>query len=250
MDNVNVELIKFIQDNAKPSFVEVEGVTYQQGTNNQLCPIEKILEDSQVTKSSINVFSLESVLKYVVYNPDKLSISDLIIQISSYKQVLVLSELKNFGNRNIFLKADFLEPDKKLNTFVDMENFLININSTFQDTQELREFIQVVSSVRDFSESKLADDGISQVASTKAGIDLVSEKKLPKLVNLTPITTFLEVEQPKRPFLFRIKKGSNNDILFALYECDGGAYKNECLENIRNFFANNEGVKEKGIVII
>ncbi len=250
MDNVNVELIKFIQDNVKPSFVEVEGVTYQQGTNNQLCPINKVIEDSALVKKSLDSFSLRSVLTYITENPDNIPIKDMLIQISSYKQVLVTSRLRDYGNRDIYLKADFLESDKILNTFVDMENFLINIYSTFQDTQELREFIQVVSSVRDFSESKLADDGISQVASTKAGIDLVSEKKLPKLVNLTPITTFLEVEQPKRPFLFRIKKGSNNDILFALYECDGGAYKNECLENIRNFFANNEGIKEKGVVII
>lgn len=247
MDNVNVELIEFIQNNSKSSFVEIEGVTYNQRLDNSLTPIDKVLEESYRVEKSLKSNFLTGIVDYLQKNPDKLNLKDMIVRVEDYKSVFVESALRDYGSRLVYIETTFKEPDKRLNSFNDMENFLINLNSTFEDTEELREFIQIVSSVRDYNEKNISDDGVTQIASTKAGVDLVSEKRLPKFITLKPITTFFEVDQPRRPFLFRVKKNGSGDLAFALFECDGGAYRNNCIKRIKDYLLRS--LPEEVVVI-
>lgn len=59
---------------------------------------------------------------------------------------------------------------------------------------------------------------------------------VPNPVNLIPYRTFLEVQQPASDFIFRMK--SSCGVQCAILEADGGAWKNEAMNNIKEYLKN------------
>ena len=60
---------------------------------------------------------------------------------------------------------------------------------------------------------------------------------VPNPVILRPYRTFPEVEQPASSFIFRMKE--NDGVCCALFEADGGAWKNEAMRNIKEYLKEN-----------
>lgn len=58
--------------------------------------------------------------------------------------------------------------------------------------------------------------------------------RVPNPVELAPYRTFLEVEQPESQFIFRMKDGPR----CAIFEADGGAWRNQAITNIREYLKN------------
>ena len=80
------------------------------------------------------------------------------------------------------------------------------------------------------------------------GIASKSDAVVPNPVKLRPYRTFVEVEQPVSEFVFRMK--DNNGITCALFEADGGAWKNTAMRNIKNYLESElEDYKEQFTVI-
>lgn len=48
-----------------------------------------------------------------------------------------------------------------------------------------------------------------------------------------PYRTFTEVAQPMSNFIFRVKDNDRYGVTCALFEADGGAWKNEAKANIK-----------------
>ena len=59
----------------------------------------------------------------------------------------------------------------------------------------------------------------------------VESVEVPNPIDLQPFRTFLEVDQPTSAFVFRIDKAGR----CALFEADGGIWKNEAMENIKEY---------------
>ena len=75
---------------------------------------------------------------------------------------------------------------------------------------------------------------------------------MPNPVTLIPNRTFLEVEQPGREFVLRIKDSSGAPA-FMLVEAEGGLWKHEAMLNVKDFLANalaDETELMKNITII
>lgn len=81
----------------------------------------------------------------------------------------------------------------------------------------------------------IGDDGISQAATIKTGVATVEDVKIPNPVVLIPRRTFVEVEQPESQFVFRMQSGPT----CALFEADGGAWRNEAMLNIKKYLEAN-----------
>lgn len=77
----------------------------------------------------------------------------------------------------------------------------------------------------------MTDDGVSQVLTVKQGVSLAQNVTLQNPVPLKPMRTFSEVDQPESNFTLRV----NGDADVALFEADGGAWKNAAVANIKNY---------------
>lgn len=56
---------------------------------------------------------------------------------------------------------------------------------------------------------------------------LKEKGEIKPIVRLSPYRTFREIAQPESQFLLRIKTGDNGAVQAALFEADGGAWRNE-----------------------
>lgn len=94
----------------------------------------------------------------------------------------------------------------------------------------------------------LVDNGVSQVATVKEGAATLTKAEVPSPANLRPYRTFLEVEQPDSPFVFRINKYGH----CALFEADGGIWKHVAMERIHEYLTQslNEYVEKGSVTII
>ena len=61
------------------------------------------------------------------------------------------------------------------------------------------------------------------------------EAMVPNPVNLCPFRTFIEVGQPASSFVFRMRQNRDEGVECAIFEADGGAWKNAAMENIKEY---------------
>jgi len=78
---------------------------------------------------------------------------------------------------------------------------------------------------------QLGDDGVSQSITVKGGVARRENVEVPNPVILAPYRTFPEIEQPESRFIFRMRTGPQA----ALYEADGGAWRNEAMARIKDW---------------
>lgn len=191
--------------------------------------------------SPIRVNNLDSLIKYLIDNPDT-GISDKkIINVVDPTHVTVESSIfGKFKQREGYIFADYsdLLPDISFGRFVKLEEFIIMLKSKFIMTEDLEQIIKIVGNIQDENVTNYNDDGITQKVTTRTGIARVGDTSLPPKVNLVPFRTFIEVAQPKSEFLLRAKKGYDG-IEFALFEADGGAWKKEAINNISSYLSDN-----------
>lgn len=82
----------------------------------------------------------------------------------------------------------------------------------------------------------------------KQGVASKAEAIVPSPCVLKPFRTFPEVEQPASKFIFRMRDGMRDTVEAALFEADGGAWKNEARANISTYLC--EQLKETGVTVI
>jgi hypothetical protein len=66
---------------------------------------------------------------------------------------------------------------------------------------------------------------------TKFNLETLANVKVPNPVVLAPFRTFPEIKQPESKFIFRMQSGPRA----ALYEADGGAWRNEAMSGIKEY---------------
>lgn len=54
-------------------------------------------------------------------------------------------------------------------------------------------------------------------------------------MSLIPYRTFLEVPQPASDFVFRISEGRGGAPAFKLVAADGGLWKSQAVDNVKNY---------------
>lgn len=78
-------------------------------------------------------------------------------------------------------------------------------------------------------------DGVSQQAIIKTGVTTKDAAFVPNPVSLIPYRTFLEVPQPASDFVFRISEGRGGAPAFKLVAADGGLWKSQAVDNVKNY---------------
>ncbi|MCD5204534.1 hypothetical protein IV286_05935 [Enterococcus faecium] len=196
--------------------------------------------------NSLEVNSLTGLVDYLKSHPDYL-FSPLILHVESPILVKVLSPLNEDRKRECLVYAKAILDNFPFSRFMDSESFIINIMSLFDRTDDAEAIRACASSLRIEGGADIKDDGTSQVVAVKQGAT-VQQAKVPSPAILRPYRTFLEVEQPESPFIFRV----NDRADCALFDADGGLWKYEAMNNIKEYLATalQEEIEDGFIKII
>jgi len=192
---------------------------------------------------TLQVSNLTSVVEFLKGNIDDYD-GRLLVQVVSPYEVRVLTPLDPDRIRQEILRAVAILPNNiRYDSFVDTEQFNIMLQASFADKGDKALVLKFTGLIRDEAVKETGDNGISQKVTIKTGIASVGEAEVPNPVNLAPYRSFPEIDQVGSKFIFRMQEGPKA----ALYEADGGAWKNESMKRIKDYLKEN--LKELETVI-
>lgn len=236
--------IEKIIDLAKPNFETVYGETYCDK------PMHRFDNNVRV-KDHITMTTLTSLIDYIKSSVDRKCRPHL-VHIVSPTEVKLMSALDDDRERETLVVVKAEVPQFDFNRAIDHESFCIGVQSKFVDgPAEINDkalILKFAGTVKAGSVTEYSDDGVSQKATVKCGVSTLSEAVVPSPCMLMPYRTFIEVEQPRSTFIFRLSEGRDNDVYCALYEADGGAWKNEAKQNIYEYLT--EELKEYSDILV
>ncbi len=153
--------------------------------------------------------------------------------------VSVVSNVQGtFLTRIVFAAAKPVIPTFNFGQFLSHSEFMIALQSKFMDFGDKAQILRVMGTVREEAVKTSMDDGVTQKVTASAGIVLQSEVNVPNPVILKPYRTFLEVDQPPSQFVLRVRSDKAGDLpSAALFEADGGRWRNEAMANIAEYLA-------------
>lgn len=172
-----------------------------------------------------------------------------IIHVEDAGKVNLYSSVCNeYMDRQKFMTAEWAGNKFPFGQFMDAEKFNILLQTCFMETDDLKVIQQVVGNLRDEAVQNYGDDGVSQSVTIRTGIATVGQVRVPSPAKLRPYRTFLEVEQPASLFILRMREGGQ----CALFEADGGLWRETARKNIRNYFEYEleKMVSEHKVVIL
>lgn len=215
----------------KPEVVEIAGKTY--------CTKNLARYDKPNMADPIKATTLTSLVDYIKQNRHELR-DRMIIQVVSPTEVLLYSELLDERDREHLFRVNAVLPHFEYGREYEQEAFLVSMQSCFVDNEDRAAIAFLASNIVNTQQATFSDDGITQQAVVKTGITTKENAFVPNPVKLIPYRTFLEVQQPQSEFVFRISESSGRGgpmgaPLFKLVAADGGLWKNQAMENVKNY---------------
>lgn len=183
----------------------------------------------------ISATTLTSLVDYIKNSRDELR-DRMIIQIMDETRVVLYSGLLQERDRETLFESRTMLPEYYYNRGYKQEEFLIALQACFLPTEDREAVALMASNVTNTQEQAYSDDGVTQQATMRTGITTKENVIVPNPVRLMPYRTFLEVGQPESDFVFRI--GGKEAQEFKLIEADGGKWKSEAMQNIKDYLTN------------
>lgn len=217
------------------SEARIHNVTLPDGTIQTYSDKTLNLLKKDIPKAEyITMNTLTSLIDYIKGGIDTMAYK-MIIEVESPTEVTLYSPLDDNRKREYLVNVKALLPNFDFGTFMNQEKFCINLQSKFLDESDRALILKFAGTVEAGTVAEYGDDGITQKATIKTGIASKSDAVVPNPVRLTPYRTFLEVDQPASNFVFRIKQDKYEGVACALFEADGGAWKIEAKNNIKEY---------------
>lgn len=214
---INKEFIEKIEDMTGPKVIETVQGTF---SDKHLYRVENELAETIVLSS------LSGLAEMIKQEMNEYNLP-LFVRATSAERVHVFGAIRDDMQRErpFTAEAKFIGFD--FNEYISIENMIICLKSRFAPTEDRDYLVQLLGNITDQQSVQTKDDGITQSATVKSGIQLVGEQRIKPIVTLRPYRTFLETKQPESDFLIRLKDGRA-----ALFEADGGAWEREAVKNI------------------
>lgn len=253
MTDKNNSFVSDIRDiiEANPQIYEIEGEKYSSVN------LHRIDTEHHVSQLCFNDLSslVEIIKTEALAGPTKLfsqnecgGAKKVNIIINDPWSVTVCTTLGEKNNREYPYGTNAEKSPFMFGQSYDFEKFVIALRSMFMDNKGRKYILDLLKQVGSYDDYSIDDNGVMQNIKASSGIHLnAGEKTINPIVRLMPYRTFREVQQPESDFLFRVL----NDKCFALYEADGGLWKLEAKNNVRNYLAAAFGDEiEDGTVVI
>lgn len=185
---------------------------------------------------ALEVSTLTALVDYLKANVDTLSPEGLLIQVEGPARVSVLSKLTaEFAQRDCYLVTTPILPSYRFDYWMPTDTFIPMLQSTFKDAGHRNELLKLASGVRIESSADLKDDGVTQSVTARSGVARIEEVEIPSPCTLVPFSTFLEVDQPERLFVFRMRHPESGGVECTLIDADGGAWKQAAAVAVRDY---------------
>ena len=190
--------------------------------------------DNELRASAIQMNTLTSLVDYLKAGVDTMA-EKMLVQVVSPTKVRVLSMLDADRKREELVDVEAMIPDFEYGRYMGNERFIIALQSKFIDNDDRALLLKFAGTVKDESIAEYGDDGVTQKATVKTGITSVGDAIVPNPVKLRPFRTFVEVTQPESAFVFRMRQADGRGIECAIFEADGGAWKNVAMKSIKEY---------------
>lgn len=161
------------------------------------------------------------------------------IHIDNFNKVSVVALVSDAtdytANRQVVIEATPVEFQPfEFGRWMTQEDFVISARARFCDTPDLTEVLNLASTLTNEAILTSEDNGFTQKATAKAGLKQKENVTIKPVVSLAPFRIFPEVPQPISPFVFRAKV-ENEVPKLALFEADGGKWKNDAIKAIAQY---------------
>lgn len=194
----------------------------------------------------IGLRTLSSLVDYIHSGFD--SRENVFVHVDSPTIIRVFSSLDMDREREYLVTVEAEVPYFKFNQFMDHEEFCIALQSKFVNNPDRALLLKFAGTVEAGSVAEYGDDGVTQKATVKTGIASKGDAIVPNPVTLAAYRTFNEVEQPETQYVFRMKQDGSG-VRCALFEADGGAWRNEAMLNIKEYLVKEfEGVENLVVI--
>jgi hypothetical protein len=155
---------------------------------------------------------------------------------------------EKWRQREVFARATVSDNGFPFEREMSIEDFIINVQCNFQDNEEKKKVIDLVSSITASEVTTADDDGIAQEVVTKAAIGHKKSKvQLDPIVTLVPYRTFREVAQPSDKFLLRMHPQEGCLPRVSLRSAGGDMWENEAIGNVYEYL---KGIAPEGVAVI
>lgn len=193
------------------------------------------------------IHTLKGLVDYIDSEFDR-SEQALILHIKDEETISLNGELESDGGRERLVRVNAIVPHFHFDNYYDTEELNIALQSRFVQNNDRDVLLKVIGNIKEENVRGTGDDGVSQAVTIKTGVASANDVKVPNPVTLAPYRTFVEVEQPESDFIFRMKDGPRA----ALFEADGGAWRNKAIKNVREFLEEHlqEDIENGRITII
>lgn len=226
---------------------EVKSITAVDGNQYQFSnvPVDLVEPLKQPTAETLKIHTLTGVRDYLVNNKDDLALGKVQIYVASHAEVQVISELQGWHRqREVLVIANLNDifgerSGKSFGQWMTQEEMAIFLQSRFAVDEVRNNVLTAISKIVLDAAVEADDENLSQRVTVKAGISMREKMNLPSPVELAPYRTFPDVDQPKSPFILRVRKSPEKLAEIALFEADGGAWKSQAIANIKNWFSAN-----------
>lgn len=198
---------------------------------------------------SISVATLTGFVDFVNRNIDNLNLTGSYIAVvkdcGTVALESALSSEKRVRECLLFACLDSEMKGFPFGRFMPQEEFIIKLHSLFErkEGDDFDYVSTVVSKIQQSNSAETEDDGITQRVTVKKGVSgtLVGKETVKPIVTLSPYRTFREIKQPESRFLLRINCDSGEPEV-ALFEADGGQWRNEARIKIAEYLKSEIGV--------
>lgn len=181
----------------------------------------------------IKMSTLTSFIDYIKSGTD--AMGNMIVHVVSPLEVRLFSALDEDRLRETLVVVEGHVPDFKYGLYMGNEAFLIALQSKFLANEDRALLLKFAGTVENGTIANYGDDGVSQKATVSKTIVSKGECIVPNPVKLKPFRTFVEVEQPASDFVFRMRDDGRDGVQCAIFEADGGAWKNCAMEAIKDY---------------
>lgn len=189
----------------------------------------------EMINQPFSLTTLQGVVDYIVKGVDSIHHDhELTIHIVGPSKVEAYTDINSDLRRSLVLTSEALLSQFKMGQWYDTETFMIHLLSNFVETADLKTLLKLIGTISIEDGITTEDDGITQNVTARKGIKLKDREALPSRVKLSPIRTFIEVEQPISDFVFRVKE-YGGEIQCSLHQADGGYWRIEAMENIKKY---------------
>jgi hypothetical protein len=169
--------------------------------------------------------------------------NDSFIHILNHQRVEVVAKgLDEWRRRGVYVVAQLPSdaPKFRFGVYLEPEEFVIGLQTMFEDADydhgDHRKVLKLCSGLVAEAVVISNDDGFSQQVVTRQGMAMKNEEKVSPRVSLSPWRTFREIAQPSSEFVLRLRSRQGLQPSCALFEADGGEWKNTAMKNIKEYF--------------